>query len=83
MNQESRPAICLCPNCLTPAEEPGPCQVCGHERVVCRPGAEDDECRKPLMTASGRIKTQAPKWWLMHTVGELAEWAGRHGKQSA
>jgi hypothetical protein len=72
MAQELQPAICLCPNCLTPAVEPGPCHVCGHERLVCRPGDPDDPCRKPLMTANGRIKTQAPLWWLLKTVGPLA-----------
>ena len=80
------PAVCLCPNCLTPAGEPGPCAVCGHERLVCRPGDPDDPCRKPLMTASGEIKTQAPLWWLLQTVGSLAEasaQAGERGREAA
>ena len=71
--------ICLCPNCLTPAAEPGPCANCGHERLVCRPGDPDDPCRKPLMTADGRVKTQAPRWWLSHTVGPLVESSAEKG----
>jgi len=81
MSQEPRPRICLCPKCLTPAGEPGACPVCGHELLVCRPGDPDDPCRKPLMTAGGEIKTQAPLWWLTLTLGELPQIAAKASKR--
>jgi hypothetical protein len=42
-------------------------EVC-HDRPMlrCDTGCWGDECRKPLMTASGRIQTRAPRWWLKH-----------------
>jgi hypothetical protein len=63
--------VYLCPHCLTPAGEAGACHVCGHERLTCRPGSPDDPCRKPLMDAQGQLKSQAPRWWLVKTVGKL------------
>ena len=81
MAEESMTAVCLCPNCFTPANEPGRCEVCGHERLVCKPGDPDDPCRKPLVTASGEVRSQAPLWWLLRTVGEVARVAARKAKE--
>jgi len=63
----------LCPRCLTPADQPGECKVCGATRLSCRLGEEDDVCRRPLIDAEGRVRTRAPLWWLVHTVGPLVE----------
>lgn len=65
--------IYLCPRCLTPADEPGECGVCGETRLSCRVGEADDECRRPLIDAEGRVRTRAPLWWLEHSVGPLVE----------
>jgi len=72
MTCEAEPQVFLCPNCLLPAAEPGPCTRCGRQRVGCRPGDPDDPCRRPLMSLSGRVLTRAPLWWLRHTMGDLA-----------
>jgi hypothetical protein len=63
----------LCPRCLAPGDESGPCPVCGTERIHCRPGDLDDPCRRPLMDKDGRVRTRAPLWWLRHTVTRLTE----------
>lgn len=81
MAEESAAPVCLCPHCLTPATEPGLCDVCGHTRLVCRPGDPNDPCRKPLMTAGGEVVTRAPLWWLKLTVGRLAEQAAKAAKE--
>jgi len=65
--------VFLCPRCLTAADMPGDCSVCGTHRVGCRPGDLDDPCRRPLIDSQGRIRTRAPRWWLNHTVALLAE----------
>jgi hypothetical protein len=64
MNAMATLLFYLCPRCFEPAEDPTPCPRCGGERVACRPGAPDDPVRKPLMTATGEIKSRAPLWWL-------------------
>lgn len=45
----------------------GEAQVC-HDRpmLYCDTGCWGDECRKPLMAASGQLLTRAPRWWLRH-----------------
>ena len=77
MAEERAAAICLCPHCLIPSDLPGPCQNCGSERLVCQTGEPGDPSRRPLMTAAGKIKSQAPLWWLRHTLGDLAEIAAQ------
>ena len=61
----------LCPRCMEPADEPLPCPRCGRARVTCRPGAASDPIRKPLMAATGELRSRAPVWWLQ-AVGALA-----------
>ena len=78
MAEEANAIICLCPNCFTPATQPGQCVECGHELLVCRPGDPDDPCRRPLLSAHGDVLTQAPRWWLKYTVGNLAELTAKH-----
>jgi hypothetical protein len=65
--------VYLCPQCLTAAEQPGRCEVCGGTRLGCRLGEPDDACRRPLIDAEGRVRTRAPLWWLVHSVGPLIE----------
>jgi hypothetical protein len=65
--------IHLCPRCLMPGDESGPCPVCGTERIYCRPGDPDDPCRRPLIDKEGRVRTRAPLWWLRHTVTRLLD----------
>ena len=65
--------IYLCPRCLTPASEPGPCLNDGTERLTCKPGDPDDPCRKPLIDGAGQLRSQAPLWWLRFSVAALAE----------
>ena len=77
MGEEDVVQVYLCPRCLTPAAEPGPCPNDGVERVGCRPGALDDPCRRPLMDVEGRVRTRAPLWWLRHTVARLTEYVER------
>ncbi|MEW6567600.1 MAG: hypothetical protein AB1449_05425 [Chloroflexota bacterium] len=64
----------LCPRCLLPGDQPGPCPRCGQERLTCRPGDPDDSCRRPRVDAAGQIRTRAPLWWLRHTVARLARY---------
>lgn len=70
----------VCPRCVTPAGEPGPCTNCGAERVECAPGDAHDPCRKPLMTGSGQVKTRAPLWWLRFKNRWLTEAAERYAR---
>ena len=62
----------LCPRCFEPADEPVPCPRCGGERVACRPGTADDPARKPLMAATGELRSRAPLWWLRASGGLAA-----------
>jgi len=78
MGTKTEAEVYLCPNCLLPAAEPGPCSRCGRERVGCKPGDPDDPCRRPLMSEDGRVLTRAPLWWLEHTVGDLADYLRKH-----
>lgn len=63
--------VFLCPRCLDAQAFAGVCSRCGLERVGCRPGDADDPCRRPLVDASGQVRTRAPLWWLRQTVGPL------------
>jgi hypothetical protein len=54
----------LCSKCFDAADQPTSCPRCGGARVTCQPGAANDPIRKPLMTATGMLKSQAPVWWL-------------------
>ena len=64
--------IFLCSRCLIAESEPGVCTRCDLQLIVCRPGAEDDPHRRPLMDAQGNVLSPAPLWWLKHTLGSLA-----------
>ncbi len=74
MGPTSDADIYLCPNCFSPADEPGDCSKCGHARVGCRPGDPDDPCRRPLMDSDGNLRTRAPLWWLQYTVTNLTDY---------
>lgn len=63
----------LCPQCLEAAAGPTPCPRCGGQRVVCRPGAAKDPCRKPLLSPSGQIMSHAPLWWLERSAPWIAD----------
>jgi hypothetical protein len=65
--------VYLCPRCLQAQESPGKCPNDGEELLTCRPGSEDDPCRKPVIDRRGQIRTRAPLWWLRHSIGELAQ----------
>jgi hypothetical protein len=73
MEQGEVVRIYMCPRDLIAGDSPGPCQVCGTERIECCPGEENDPCRRPLIDAEGRIQTRAPRWWLHHTVTNLTD----------
>jgi len=63
----------VCPKHMEPSEKPGPCPICGRERVMCQPGEADDPCRKPLISPTGEIRSRAPLWWLVRRVAWIAE----------
>jgi hypothetical protein len=56
----------LCPVCFEVRED---CRDCHHQRmIVCDVGGPGDERRKPVIDASGRLKSRAPRWF-MEAVG--------------
>jgi len=61
----------MCPKCFEAADDPTPCPRCGGKRAMCQPGAADNPIRKPLMSATGELKSRAPVWWLQ-AVGRPA-----------
>lgn len=61
----------MCPKCFEAADDPTPCPRCGGKRATCRPGATDNPIRKPLIAATGELKSRAPVWWLK-AFGTLA-----------
>lgn len=63
----------VCPRCLTPYDQPGPCENCGIPRVECQPGAEGDPLRRPPEAPDGTLVAQAPAWWLRRTAGGLVD----------
>lgn len=71
MTEEFFEEVYLCPKCLEAQASPIPCPNDGTELLTCRPGDPDDPSRRPLMDASGHIKTRAPLWWLKYTVTDL------------
>lgn len=73
MAEEAGKEFYLCPNCYTAGEEPGPCPMCGHGLLGCRPGDPDDPCRKPLIDTAGRVRSRAPRWWLEKRLPTLFE----------
>lgn len=77
MDESGLQRVYLCAHCLLAGDEPGPCPRCGRERLTCRPGDPDDPCRKPLIDATGRVRSRAPLWWLRHTVGRLTTFLER------
>ena len=52
----------ICPVCFNACEDRASCHE--HEMMCCDPGVLDDERRKPVMDASGRVHTRAPLWYL-------------------
>jgi len=52
----------LCPVCFQASESRRDCH--SHPMVRCEVGEPDDERRKPLTDESGRLRSQAPRWFL-------------------
>jgi hypothetical protein len=77
MSFDFESALYLCPNCFTPDTVAGACQMCGHDKIECQPGAPGDPCRKPLLGESGQVLSRAPLWWLERCVPGLIESLGR------
>ncbi len=73
MTYEVLEVIYVCAKHMEPSDEPGPCPTCGRERVICRPGAADDPCRKPLISPTGEVRSRAPLWWLGRRVTWIFE----------
>lgn len=67
--------VYICPRCLNSEEEEGPCGVCGTEVLVCETGSIGDRSRCPLIDEQGRVRTRAPRWWLMKRVGTLVKYS--------
>ena len=65
--------IYVCRRCTASAGEPGKCEFCGGEKVACRPGAEGDPIRRPLLGPEGNVLTRAPIWWLRQTIPQLMD----------
>lgn len=63
--------VYCCTRCTTTAGEGGTCDLCGGQRVECRPGDHGDPLRRPLMDAGGNVRTRAPIWWLRYTIPAL------------
>ena len=54
--------VYICPFCFRVCAS---CEECHqHQMICCDVGALGDERRKPLMDASGRVRTRAPRWYL-------------------
>lgn len=67
----------ICPVCFNACKDPEECHE--HQMMCCDPGMPDDERRKPMMDASGRVQTRAPLWYL-RAVGWIP--AGRSPETS-
>ena len=52
----------ICPVCFNACEDLEECHQ--HLMIRCEPGAPDHERRRPVMDATGRIQTRAPRWFL-------------------
>jgi hypothetical protein len=52
----------LCPVCFNASVDGRECH--DHQMICCRAGGPDDERRKPLMDAAGRVQSRAPRWYL-------------------
>jgi hypothetical protein len=61
---ENRQVFYMCAACFRTSDEAENC----HNRPMlhCDTGCWGDECRKPPVTADGRLLTRAPQWWLQH-----------------
>jgi hypothetical protein len=72
--------VFMCPRCLVAKSESGTCPQCSANLIKCEPGAQDDPCRRPLMSASGQVLSRAPVWWLRNTANPLGTIVedGRH-----
>ncbi len=57
----------ICPTCFNACEDLKECHE--HQMMGCDPGELGHERRKPMMDATGRIRTRAPRWYL-----EAAGW---------
>jgi hypothetical protein len=52
----------LCPVCFRRSESDDECHA--QRMVVCDAGEWDDERRRPIVGADGRLLTHAPRWFL-------------------
>jgi hypothetical protein len=79
MSSQETLQVYLCPRCLSAEAAPGLCPRCGKARLGCRPGDPNDPCRRPIMDASGTVRTRAPLWWLRASLAQPPSWleAGR------
>lgn len=59
---KSATAFYLCRMCFKVSETEVVCH--DHPMVLVDPGEEGDERRKPLLDEEGRLKSQAPRWFL-------------------
>jgi hypothetical protein len=73
MSAREQQIIYLCPNCFTPADQPGPCAECGTPVEEFCPGGEDDLCRRPVINSRGEICTHVPLWWIRKAAPALAK----------
>jgi hypothetical protein len=55
-------AFYLCPICFMASEHRERCH--DHDMILFDPGNLEDFRRKPLFTARGKLRSQAPRWFL-------------------
>ncbi len=55
-------AFYICPTCFNACETAEECHE--HQMMGCDPGEPGQERRKPVMDATGRVQTRAPRWYL-------------------
>ena len=60
----------LCPVCFTASEHRDRCH--DHEMILFDPGNPEDLRRKPLVDGEGKLRSQAPRWFL-EGIGWIAE----------
>jgi len=66
-------AFYLCPVCFIASEHQDRCH--DHNMVLFDPGNPEDFRRKPLFTTQGKLRSQAPRWFL-----EGIGWVAADGK---
>ena len=60
----------ICPVCFKVCEDEQECHE--HQMICCDPGTPGNERRRPMMDASGRVQTRAPRWFL-EAVGWISD----------